>query len=272
MDFSTLFPAAAHWVESLPGVWPFSALQDVYAPFGALHLAGLGLMGGCIILLNLRLLGAGLIELPASRLERSLRPWLILGVAVVLGTGVIIGALNSAKLYYSPAFFTKMVAMAAGLVFTFGVTTSVAKTEGKVSGSAKIAATIAALLWLFSMGVFAVTDGVNPGMFHLVTAGYALLAAFAQRTRLISLLIFGALVLGTIAMYAAVGFDNMGQLYLDISSWALSVSSLLLVVLLGYEISAGSAEPGTRLARLIALFSVLAWVTVAAGGRWIGFS
>ena len=31
-------------------------------------------------------------------------------------------------------------------------------------------------------------------------------------------------------------------------------------------------RPHRQLAKLIALFSVLAWVTVAAGGRWIGFS
>ena len=85
MDFSKLFPGAADWVASLPKTWPFSMWQDVYAPFGAIHLVGLALLGGCVILLNLRLMGAGLTEEQPSTLERNLRPWLITGFVLVFG-------------------------------------------------------------------------------------------------------------------------------------------------------------------------------------------
>jgi hypothetical protein len=37
------------------------------------------------------------------------------------------------------------------------------------------------------------------------------------------------------------------------------------------EIYKGKSDEATPTAKLIALFSVLCWVTVAAGGRWIGF-
>src|SRR5690349_6514054 len=65
MTFEDLFkgiPGSADFVTGMPKVWPVSLLQDVYAPFGALHLVGLALMGGAVILLNLRLMGAGLVE------------------------------------------------------------------------------------------------------------------------------------------------------------------------------------------------------------------
>ena len=40
MTFEDLFkgiPGAAEFVSGMPNVWPISMLQDVYAPFGALH-------------------------------------------------------------------------------------------------------------------------------------------------------------------------------------------------------------------------------------------
>ncbi len=65
MTFEEIFknvPGASDFVASMPKIWPISLLQDIYAPFGALHLVGLALMGGAVILLNLRLMGAGIKE------------------------------------------------------------------------------------------------------------------------------------------------------------------------------------------------------------------
>lgn len=273
LDFSKLFPGAATWVEGLPKVWPFSLLQDIYAPFGALHLVGLALLGGCVILMNLRLMGAGLTGETPSSLERNLRPWAITGTVIVLGTGIIIGCLNSAKLYYSPAFFVKMVAMVSALIFTFGVANSVAKSEGVVSNNAKILAIVAFLIWLFSLSVFSTTTGVSPGVFHMVAAGYAILFIFGGKlSRIIGAAAFLILFGGNFVMYGLVGFDNPDQIWQDLSKYSLMLGSVILIGLLGYEIYLGKAESGSRTAKLIALCSILTWVTVAAGGRWIGFS
>jgi hypothetical protein len=278
MDFSTLFPGAADWVSSLPKTWPFSMWQDVYAPFGALHLVGLALLGGCVILLNLRLMGAGLTEEPPATIERNLRPWLIVGFVIVFGTGLIIGALNSEKLYYSPAFFAKMVALLAAAIFTFGVTNAIAKNEGKVSTPTLIAGAVAFVIWLVSIGVFSTTEGVSPGVFHMIAAGYAIFFIYGGRklfgvsSRLIAVAIFTLLYGGVFVTYWIVGFNNYDQVFLDLSRWAMILGSILLLALYGFEIQAGKAEAASPVAKLIALFSVLAWVTVAAGGRWIGFS
>lgn len=272
MDFHTIFPGAAGWVEHLPKTWPFVYLQDIYAPFGALHLVGLALLGGCVLLINLRLLGAGITEEPVSVIEKNLRVWLITGASIVIGTGIIIGALNSAKLYYSPAFFAKMTSMIAALIFTFGVSNSVARHDGVVSNNAKIATAIALVIWIFSLGVFSTTAGVNPGVFHVIWAGYGMLALFGVRTRLIGLVGFGVVCVGIFLMYFVVGFDNGDPVFLEICRWALIVASLLLIGLMGFEIFTGKAGAASPLARMIAVFSFLSWVTVAAGGRWIGFS
>jgi hypothetical protein len=273
MDFSTLFPGATSWVEGLPHVWPFLYLQDIYAPFGALHLVGLALLGGCVLLLNLRLMGAGLTEETPAVVERNLRPWLVTGAVIVIGTGLIIGALNSSKLFYSAAFFIKMVALVSALIFTFGVSASVAKRDGVVSTNAKIAAIAAFLIWLFSLSVFSTAQGVSPGVFHMIAAGYGILFIFGGNlSRGIGVATFAILFGGNFVMYFLVGFDNPDQLWQDISKYSLIIGSLVLIGLLAYEIFVGKAETGSKLAKLIALCSILTWVTVAAGGRWIGFS
>jgi hypothetical protein len=272
MDFSKLLPAAQPWVEGLPKSWPFKYLQDVYAPFGALHLVGLALLGGCVLLLNLRLLGAGIVDEKPSTVERNLRPWQITGAVIVIGTGIIIGALNSSKLYFSPAFFAKMVALLAALIFTFGVANSVAKSEGEVSTTAKILAAVGGIVWLYGLGVFGTAAGVNPGSVHMIEAGYAILVIFATRTRWIGAAAIGLLLIGDYLMYFVVGLDSQDQIYLDVSKYATMAAALLLVGLLGFEVTTGKAEPNSPLARVIAVFSILTWVTVAAAGRWIGMS
>jgi hypothetical protein len=272
MSFYDLFPGLEGWVQGLPQVWPVSLLLSNYAIFGAFHLVGLALLGGAVILMNLRFFGAGLGEASMQDLERTLRPWLIVGFAIVFGTGIIIGMLNAEKLYMSTAFFAKMVAMVAALIFSFGVTNAIAAGDGRITGRARIAAAVAILIWLFSMGVFSFTTGLNPGVFHVLTAGYAILVVFSQRLRWIASAIFGVLFGGVALMYFIVGMNNYDQIYLDISKYAVVVGALILAGLLLVELNAQKAVAASPLAKIVALFSVLSWFTVAAAGRWIGFS
>jgi hypothetical protein len=272
MTFEKLFPGAADFVTGMPEIWPISMLQDVYAPFGALHLVGLGLMGGAVILLNLRLMGVGLTTEQPATLERNLRPWLIIGLAIVLGTGIIIGMLNSDKLYKSVPFFTKMVSLLAALIFSFGVTNAIAKAEGKTSTPILIASAVASLLWLVAIGVLGADSIAAPGVIHVITAAYAILLIYGVRTRWIAAAAYALIFGGIFVMYWIVGFNSYEPLYESITYWGVVAGSLIVVALYGYEIYAGRAEPASPLAKLIALFSVLTWVTVAAGGRWIGFA
>ncbi len=134
MTFQDLFkdiPGATDFVGSMPQIWPVSMLQDVYAPFGALHLVGLALMGGAVLLLNLRLLGANPTGQSLPDIERSTRPWLIAGLATVLITGVIIGMLNSYRLYTSVPFFVKIMSLIGACIFSFGVTNVLAKSKAR---------------------------------------------------------------------------------------------------------------------------------------------
>jgi len=275
MTFEDLFkgiPGAAEFVSGMPKVWPISLLQDVYAPFGALHLVGLAMMGGAVILLSLRLMGAGLVEEQPSAMERNLRPWFIAGLLLVLGTGVIIGMLNSDKLYKSVPFFIKMISLLSACIFSFGVTNAVAKSEGKTSVSNLVWGAIAFVLWLVAVGVFS-TDAISsPGVFHPIYFGYAILLIFGQRTRWIAAGAFTLLFGGMFIMFWVAGFNTYEDVYMQTAQYITIASAVILMALYGYEIFKGNAAGGTPLAKVLALFSILIWVTVAAGGRWIGFA
>lgn len=265
-------PGLSAAVSGMPKVWPISMLQDVYAPFGALHLVGLGLMGGAVLLLNLRLMGANLTGQALPDLEKSTRPWLISGLAIVLGTGIIIGMLNSDKLYNSVPFFIKMMSLIAACIFSFGVTNAIAKADGKTSISVMIAGVVAVLFWLLGLGVLSMDEISAPGLFHPITAGYALLIIYGVRTRWIAAGAFTLLFGGLFVMYWIVGFNTYETVYDEVSRAVTLVGGLIMGGLYAAEIYLGRAEASTPTAKLLSLFCVLCWVTVAAGGRWIGFA
>ncbi len=260
MTFSQLFPGAADFVANIVKTPPFSYIGDLYAPFGAIHLIGLALLGGCVIVMNLRLLGAGLTEEAPSTIERNLRLWLV------------IGGLNAERLYTSAAFFVKMVSMTAALIFTFGVVNAIAKADGQIGKNTMYLGAFAIVLFMFAMGVFATGDGLNPGTFYIIAAAYAVLFIFGTRTRWIALGAFVLLFGSVLISYWIVGFASESM---DLQTWSIAASwiaGLLFVGLTGFEIYKQDATPGGRIARLIAVLSILSWVATAAGGRWIGFS
>lgn len=272
MTFSDFFPGAADFIANLGKTPPFSVIGDLYAPFGAIHLIGLALLGGCVIIMCLRLLGAGITDESPSTIERNLRLWHYVGAAIVIGTGLVIGGLNAERLYTSGAFFVKMISMLAALIFTFGVVNAIAKNEGKVSTTSLVLGGIALVIFMVAMGVFSITDGISPGTFHVLTAGYAVLLLFGKKTRVLAGVAFVVMFGTVIEGYMVAGLDSFSPELQNLGIVRSWTAGLLLIALIGYEIYRQDATAGGRVARLIAVLSILSWVATAAGGRWIGFS
>jgi hypothetical protein len=272
MTFQVLFPGLADFVASTPKIWPFSLLRDHYALFGAFHLVGLALMGGPLLLLNLRLMGMNPTGQTLPEIEKSTRPWLIAGLGIVLGSGVVIGMLNSVRIYNSVPFFAKITALVAACIYSFGVSNAIAKADGKASRNVVIAGVIAFLLWLVALGVLFNDQIAQAGLFHPIMGGYAILVIYGLRTRWIAGITFLLLFGGEFIMYSIVGFNSMEPIYSTISQIITTIAGLTMIVLFGVEVYLGRAESATPTARLVALFTVLCWITVAAGGRWIGFA
>ncbi len=291
MSFNELFPSWQDWVANLKNVPPGNIVADsvwLYAVFGAAHLLFLALLGGAVILLNMRMLGVGMTAVSPADTERGLRPYLIVGVVGVLFTGITIGWANADKLYASTAFLVKMISLTGAMIFSFGVAAAAARTDDKLSMQTKILAGVAFALWVWSMYVFSSKDGTNPGSVHLVFAAFVILLGFARPlTRLIGIGVGVVLLLAYIILgYFVFGgpdnnYDAVMGTYGDdgslaawgVTQWCVNLAAIAVTALLGYEIATNnSAEGKPPVTKAIALFSILCWVTVAAAGRWIGLS
>lgn len=123
-------------------LWLFPAIE-------AVHLLGLAVLGGAVLLLDMRLVGLGLRRQKVSALARDLHPWMVGGVVVMLVTGVLLFLSEALKCYENLPFRLKMVFLFAALVFTFTVrrrfTASDRAEESPVAG--RLIALVSFSLW-----------------------------------------------------------------------------------------------------------------------------
>ena len=100
-------------VESL---WLFPVIE-------AVHLLALSVLGGAVLIVDLRMLGAGLTHRSVPEIARSARPYLIGALAGMIVTGIPLFLSEPTKCYYSQAFWVKMWTLAIALVFTYTIRT-----------------------------------------------------------------------------------------------------------------------------------------------------
>ncbi len=108
------FEATAIGTVVRESLWLFPVIE-------AVHLLALALMGGTVLLVDLRLLGFGLRSQPVSLLARSAQPWLVGSLATMIGTGIPMFLSEAIKCYYSPPFWYKMGFLVVAAAYTFTV-------------------------------------------------------------------------------------------------------------------------------------------------------
>ena len=122
--------------------WFFPAVESV-------HLMGLALTGGAVLMLDLRLLGFGLRRQPVAQVAQDAQRWLLVSLLVMLPTGFLLFMASAVKCYYLPAFWVKMTSLFLALVFTFAVRRRVATAEETRIGPlwTKVVAVVSLSLW-----------------------------------------------------------------------------------------------------------------------------
>ncbi len=123
-------------------VWLFPILE-------AVHLLGLCLLGGTILILDLRMLGLGLTRQRIGDVARDVRPWLLVAIAVMVVTGTPMFLSEALKCYYNTAFWVKITTLPVALLFTFTVRAKVARTAGLAATvPTRVVAVMSLGLWL----------------------------------------------------------------------------------------------------------------------------
>jgi uncharacterized membrane protein YhdT len=115
----------------------------------AIHLLGLGVIGGAVLVVDLRLLGLGLRRQSTAQLTRDAQPWLVGSLILMIITGGLLFLSEAIKCYYHDAFWFKMSCLFLAIVFTFTIQRKVIMTdESRLRPLwSKVAAVVSVLLW-----------------------------------------------------------------------------------------------------------------------------
>jgi hypothetical protein len=134
-------------------IWLFPIIEVV-------HLMGLAMLGGAVLLVDLRLLGVALDDVPVATLARAARPWLWVSLTVTIATGVLLFLSEALKCYENPAFWLKVWLLAAALLFAAVVRSRFTgdAAEARPRVGARLAGATSLLLWT---GVAAAGRGIG---------------------------------------------------------------------------------------------------------------
>jgi hypothetical protein len=149
-----LFPVAWKpffvWAESSSfgtmvrdSIWQFAAIE-------AVHLLALAVIGGAVLIVDLRLMGLALQRQSVSSVARDAAPWLHGSLITMLLTGwFLMASLAASKYYVNFAFQLKMLFLFLAIAYTYTIRRSFLKREdSRISPMvARVVAIVSILLW-----------------------------------------------------------------------------------------------------------------------------
>ena len=92
-----------------------------FATIEAVHLMALALLGGAVLVTDLRLLNVTFRDIPSRTLALDAHKWFKVALWTLLITGFFMVAGVATKCYHNFYFWVKMGALASGIVFVFAV-------------------------------------------------------------------------------------------------------------------------------------------------------
>ena len=114
LDLFQWFEYSSLLVEMRSSPWLFPIIATI-------HLLGLAVIGGAVLIVDLRLLGLGLSRQSPAQLARDVEPLLRGSLVVMLATGLLLLMCFATKYYYLTAFWVKLASLFLAVVFTFTI-------------------------------------------------------------------------------------------------------------------------------------------------------
>jgi hypothetical protein len=124
-------------------LWAFAVVE-------AVHLLALAVIGGAVLVVDLRLLGVVFQNQRVADVARVAQPWFVWSLAAMLLTGfVLFLSLAASKYYVHDYFWVKMYFLAAAIVFSATVRHRLIMGDDARANSAlaKVAAVVSIVLW-----------------------------------------------------------------------------------------------------------------------------
>jgi hypothetical protein len=111
------------------------------------HIAFFTVSLGTIAMLDYRLLGLGFLRQKPSEILRGTSLWTLIGLIVVITSGLIIFTTDPLRYYYSSAFRYKVFALIAAIVYNYTIHRHIAQTNN-TGPLGKLVGIISLLLWI----------------------------------------------------------------------------------------------------------------------------
>src|SRR5207344_3640439 len=92
----------------------------------AVHLLALAVIGGAVLIVDMRLAGLGLKRQSAAEVAKEAEPWLLASLLVMLVSGFMLMCSEAMRCYYNGAFWLKMYSLFGAMIFTFTIRRQVA--------------------------------------------------------------------------------------------------------------------------------------------------
>jgi uncharacterized protein DUF6644 len=137
------------WVEGTSAGEAIRASLWLFPAIESFHLLALAVIGGAVLIVDLRLFGVLWPGQPVRQLARDAQPYLTGSLIVMLISGVLLFTSEATKCYYHDAFWVKMSCLLAAIIFTYTVKRRVTNAdEGRVGPTwSKVVAVVSVALW-----------------------------------------------------------------------------------------------------------------------------
>jgi hypothetical protein len=143
----------AQWIQATGFFTALRGSAYVYPIVMALHMLGIAFFGGMVLMTDMRLLGWGMRKRSISDVVGQFRVAKRWGLLLIVTCGILMAGSKAEEYYYNAFFRTKLILLAAVVVFelvfyrsVYANPAALDRTPG-TPGSAKIAAALSLLLW-----------------------------------------------------------------------------------------------------------------------------
>jgi hypothetical protein len=135
-----------------PATNPLNNNEWSFPLFECIHIAMFAMSIGTIAIVDLRLLGLTLRRTSAVELLKATSLWTLIGLIVVITTGLVIFTTDPVAYFYNPAFRYKCIALVGAIIYNYTIHRKVVMSKAGQLVSGLVAAV--SLLWWISI-VFA---------------------------------------------------------------------------------------------------------------------
>lgn len=117
MDVLSLF----EWLDGSFLATISKAYGGVFAVVQMFHLLSMALLGGMVLVGDLRLLNIVMRDIPSETVLTNTNKWFTIGLIGLIVSGIFMSSAVAMKLYYNEMYWAKMASLAIGIFFVYAI-------------------------------------------------------------------------------------------------------------------------------------------------------